>query len=207
MTTLYHDRPFNIRYSVRQHTGRYTPELLRTHRTGCASWLYINRRHGIDAFGPTPDWSKRGDLVATGRCAPQRANIPALDGIRLWQQADQHAALYRPDEPVCAHTVGSLPLHEGVDGWRNLIEGFCEDHLSSQGMIVDWAIHHRPEGGEAPEILPHVHLLITTRVFDPAHADIGRVRQTWVRTEKARKKLTEKWWAYSGLVPTSYAAS
>ena len=205
MTTLYHDRPFNIRYPVRELSGRYAPELLRTHRTAKASWLYINRQHGIDDYGPTPDWSRRDDLVAGGRCGPQRANIPSLEGIKLWIQADRHAVMYRPDEPVCAHAVGSLPLQEGADGWRNLVEGFCEDHLSSQGMVVDWAIHHRTGDEKTPEILPHVHLLIAMRVFDPAHADLGRLRQTWVRTERARKALTEKWWAHSGLFPRSYS--
>ncbi len=205
MFTLYHDRPFNIRYAVHQHTGRYTPELLRTHHTARASWLYINRRHGIDAFGPTPDWSVRDDLVAHGRCAPSRAKHPSLDGLALWDQADHHAAAIRPDEPACVHAVGSLPLGEDVAGWRNLIEGFCEDHLTSQGMVVDWAIHHRAAIDDRPEILPHVHMLITTRVFDPSHADAGRIRQTCVRTEKARKALAEKWWAHTGLLPRSYA--
>ena len=26
-------------------------------------------------------------------------------------------------------------------------------------------------------ILPHVHMLISMRVFDPAHPDVGRIRQ------------------------------
>lgn len=110
----------------------------------------------------------------------------------------------RPDEPACAHAVGSLPLAEGLTGWRRLIEGFCEDHLSSQGMVVDWAIHHRPETADLPAIMPHVHLLITTRVFDPTLVDAGRIRQTWVRTDKARKALAERWWARTGLYPRSY---
>ncbi len=207
MTSLYTDRPFHTRYAVQQHGARYTPELLRTHRTGKASWLYIHRQHGIDDFGPTPDWSRRTDLVATGRCAPRRADDPSLDGIKLWIEADRHAARYRPDEPVCAHSVASLPLHEGVVGWRNLIEGFCEDHLTVQGMVVDWAIHHQPDDTEQREVLPHVHMLITMRVFDTAHADVGRIRQTWIRTERARKVLAEKWWAHSGLFPPSYAVA
>lgn len=206
MFSLYHDRPFNIRYAVHQHNGRYTPELLRTHRTARASWLYIHRQHGIDLVGPTPDWSVRDDLVTHGRCAPIRAaGHASLDGIGLWDRADAHAAAIRPDEPVLAHAVGSLPTGGDVASWRNLIEGFCEDHLKSQGMVTDWAIHHRAGTDDRPEILPHVHMLITTRVFDPAHADVGRIRQTWLRTEKARKALTEKWWAHSGLVPHCYA--
>lgn len=205
MFSLYHDRPFNIRYAVHQHTSRYTPELLRTHRTARASWLYINRGRGADAFGPTPDWSLRDDLAANGRCAPARANQPALDGIGLWDQADRHAATIRPDEPVVAHAVGSLPLGEDAAGWRNLVEGFAEDHLTSQGMVVDWAIHHRAATDDRPEILPHVHMLISVRVYDPAHSDVGRIRQTWLRTDKARKALAEKWWTHSGLMPRNYA--
>lgn len=205
MFSLYHDRPFNIRYAVHQHSGRYTPELLRTHRTARASWLYIHRQHGIDTFGPTPDWSRRDDLVAYGRCAPARAGHPALDGLGMWDQADRHAAAIRPDEPACAHAVASLPLGDGVAGWRNLIEGFCEDNLSSQGMVVDWAVHHRPAAAEGLELLPHVHMLVAMRVYDPAHPDVGKIRQTWLRSEKARKSLTEKWWAHSGMLPRSYA--
>lgn len=207
MTTLYHDRPFNLRYAVRQRSERYTPELLRTHRTAKASWLYIRRQHGIDTFGPTPDWSMRDDLVAFGRCAPARANDPALDELGLWERADRQASEIRPDEPVCAHAVGSLPLNEDLAGWRSIIEGFCEDYLTSQGMVVDWAVHHRDAVDGQPTIMPHVHLLITMRVFDRAHPDVGRVRQNWLRTDKARKALAEKWWARTGLYPRSYAAA
>lgn len=205
MSILYHERPFNTRYVVWQAGGRQAPELLRTHRTARASRLYITRQHGLDAVGPLPDWSRRDDLIATGRCGPQRAADPGLDGIALWTLADAQARDMRPDEPVCAHSVGSLPLGEDVAGWRNLVEGFCEDHFAAQGMIVDWAIHHRPATGDTPEIMPHVHLLTTMRVYDRDHADVGRLRQTWLRTEKARKRMAERWWAHTGLYPRAYA--
>ncbi len=207
MYSHYLDRPFNIRLAVHERSARYTPELLQTHRTARASWLYVHRQHGADRFGPTPDWRNRDDLVAHGRCAPARACQPSLDGIGLWTQADQHAAVIRPDEPACIHAVGSLSQGNDIASWRTLIEGFAEDHLTSQGMVVDWAIHHRQAGADKPEILPHCHLLITSRVYDPTHADLGRIRQTWLRTEKARKALAEKWWKESGMVPRSYATA
>lgn len=204
MTYLHQDRPFNIRYSVREHQGKYTPELLRTHRTAVAGYLYINRLSGQDEFGPRPDLSDRGDLIASGRCAPARAQNPALLDIGLWQQADIHAKLYRPEEPVCAHLVGSLPIHDEPAAWRHLIEGFAEDHLVAQGMVADWAIHYRSEEEGMPAICPHVHMLVTTRCYDPTAADVGRIRQTWLRTDKARKAIAEKWWAHSGLYPRCY---
>lgn len=205
MTNLFADRPFNIRYAVHQHNGRYSGELVQTHRTATATWLYINRRQGADLFGPTPDWTQRGDLVSQGRCAPRRAQDPALDGMRIWQQADLHARDFRPDEPVCAHAVGSLPPGDSPADWRNLIEGFAEDFLVAQGMTTDWAIHARPGDGERDEISPHVHMLITTRVFDPCSLDVGRIRQTWLRTANARKSLAQKWWERTGLFPSSYS--
>lgn len=205
MSTLYHDRPFNVRYAVWEQSGRYGADLLRTHRTAKASWLYINRQHGIDDVGPTPDWSRRDDLIATGRVGPRRSQDLSLEGVALWTQADAHARVWRPDEPVCAHAVGSLPTGMDLNGWRNLIEGFAADHLASQGMICDWAIHHRPAANGQPEIMPHWHGLITTRVFDRSSPDLGRIRQTWVRTDKARRALAQRWWEHSGMYPSSYA--
>lgn len=201
MNSFYYTRPFAVRYAVWQQDGRYTPELLRTCRTAKANALYIERRHGIDDVGPTPDWSKRDDLMSTGRCAPARGCDPALAGIALWEQADRHARMLRPDEPACAHAVASLPLGQDLKSWRNLVEGFCEDNLTSQGMIVDWAIHARAADDMATAILPHVHLLITTRVFDRDHPDLGRIRQAWLRGDKARKRMAERWWVHSGMFP------
>jgi len=41
MTTIHNIRPFNTRYVIRDRSSRYTPELLRTHRTAQASYAYI----------------------------------------------------------------------------------------------------------------------------------------------------------------------
>ncbi|QDZ09190.1 hypothetical protein FPZ24_12135 [Sphingomonas panacisoli] len=204
MDTLYDSRPFNLRYVVWQKSDRHTPDLLRTHRTAKASWLYIHRRQGTDALGDTPDWSARDDLVGCGRSAPSRAGDPALDGLALWEQADAHALRFRPDEPTCAHVVGSLPIGDTVEGWRHLIEGFCEDHLSSQGMVVDWAIHHRDATGDRPAIKPHWHGIVTTRAYDPAHPECGRIRQNWLRSARTRKRLAELWWQVSGVYPIGH---
>ena len=92
MTTIHNIRPFNTRYVIRERSSRYTPELLRTHRTAQASYAYINRQNSVDEWGPTPNWASRSDLAAAGRCAPARAAGPKLAGISLWAQADENAA-------------------------------------------------------------------------------------------------------------------
>lgn len=203
MSHLYHNRPFNVRYAVWQDNGRF--EGLRAHRTAKASALYITRKHGIDDVGPTPDWSTRDDLVATGRVGPARANNTRLAGMGLWIEADRHARIIRPDEPTCAHAVGSLPQGMSVSEWKVLVTGFCEDHMATQGMTADWAIHQRAARDGAPEILPHVHLLITTRVYDPNSWATGTVRQNWLRTANARKAMGDRWMAATGIYPSELA--
>ena len=148
MPTIPNIRPFNTRYVIRDRSSRYTPELLRTHRTAQASYAYINRQNSVDEWGPTPNWASRSDLAAAGRSTSARAAGPKLAGISLWAQADENAARDRPDEPTIAHCVGSLPRHEDLAFWRNLIEGFAEDYLVARGMVVDWAIHHQAESDD-----------------------------------------------------------
>ena len=74
----------------------------------------------------------------------------------------------------------------------------------ARGMVVDWAIHHQAESDDQPEIAPHVHLLITLRGYDPEHRDYGKVRQNWLRTDNSRKRLAERWWDRTGIVPPEY---
>ena len=76
MTIIHNIRPFNTRYVIRERSTRYTPELLRTHRTAQASYAYVNRQNSVDEWGPTPNWASRSDLAAAGRCAPARAAGP-----------------------------------------------------------------------------------------------------------------------------------
>ncbi|WP_415644351.1 MobA/MobL family protein, partial [Sphingomonas antarctica] len=172
-----------------------------THRTAKCSYWYINRMTGIDEVGPTPDYAARNDLVDRGRCGPSRANDPALDGIKLWELMDQVARINRPTEATLAHCVASLPIHETPATWRDIVEGFCEDHLASQGMVTDWAIHAQAEGEGERLILPHVHMLITTRGFDGSHVEFGKRRQNWLRTPAACKSLADKWYPLVGLYP------
>lgn len=201
ITSIHQARPFNTRYVVAAAASPHGDDQRTTHRTARCNYWYINRMVGIDAFGPTPDFAARTDLVDRGRVGPSRAQDPAIEGIRLWEMMDEVASVIRPGEATLAHCVASLPIHESPAAWRDLIHGFAEDHLASQGMICDWAIHAQDESEGRPRILPHAHLLITTRVYDRSHVDFGKRRQAWLRTPAATRSLAEKWYAASGLFP------
>ncbi len=66
-------RPFVIRPVCLEATGLGGQSLRATFRTAAANYWYIMRQTGIDAFGPTPDFSlKLADLIETGREGPER---------------------------------------------------------------------------------------------------------------------------------------
>lgn len=198
---IHQARPFNTRYVIASPISRHGDDLRTTHRTARCNYWYINRQDGVDEFGATPNFAARTDLVDRGRVGPARASDPALEGIRLWTSMDAVAQVVRPGEATLAHCVGSLPLHEDPAIWRDMVEGFIEDHLASQGMIADWAIHAQDEAPDRRVILPHAHLLISTRVYDRSHPEFGKRRQTWLRTPAAAKSLAEKWYALTGIFP------
>ncbi|RZL78326.1 MAG: hypothetical protein EOP66_07970 [Sphingomonas sp.] len=116
--SIHQDRPFNTRYVIWNTVNAYGEDMRSTHRTAKCSYWYINRMHGIDEVGPTPNYAARQDLVDRGRCGPSRANDPALQGIKLWEMMDQVAKIYRPTEATLAHCVASLPIHETAATWR-----------------------------------------------------------------------------------------
>lgn len=198
---IHQARPFNTRYVIAGAVSPHADDLRTTHRTARCNYWYINRETGTDEFGPTPNFASRTDLVDRGRVGPARAKCPELDGIKLWETMDAVARVIRPSEATLAHSVASLPIAEGPAVWRDMIEGFIEDHLSSQGMVVDWAVHAQEESPDRRLILPHCHMLVTTRVYDRAHPDFGKRRQSWLRTPAAARSLAEKWYALSGIFP------
>ena len=53
--------------------------------------------------------------------------------------------------------------------------------------------------------LPHVHLLVTTRVFDPTSDRFGKRQQTWLRTPDACKAMADRWYAATGIYPPTGA--
>ena len=201
--SIHQQRPFNVQHVVPDRANSSEEKLIE--RTAVANYLYVNRLDGTDRFGAMTRWSARTDLIDAGRVAPQRAQHPLLAGVGLWQAMDEVGQRIRPGESIMAHSVGSLPVNEGPAYWRNLIIGFAEDHFAAQGMVVDFAIHHAAAGADRPEILPHVHLLVTTRVFDPTSDRFGKRQQTWLRTPDACKAMADRWFAATGIYPPTGA--
>jgi hypothetical protein len=200
-TTIHEHRPFNLRYIVREGEGIHGDDRRATHHTAMCNYFYIMRENGKDERGPTPDFASRRDLFDHGRCAPKEGFGKDYVGIQPWEAADVSATVRRPELATAMHAVGSLPQDGTGASWRAKIEAFGEDYLASQGMIVDWAIHCLPDGADGFEILPHVHFLISSRVWRKA-GHHGRHQKTWLSTKARVDRLADAWFKITGLHPS-----
>lgn len=201
-TTIHQRRPFNLRYVVRQAGGIHGDDVRATHRTAACNYLYIMRQNGVDEFGPTPDFAARRDLVAYGRRAPIAALGDAYADIKPWIAADDAARVERPDLATAMHAVGTLPPDGDLHSWRTIVQAFG-DHLSDQGMIVDWAIHQLSDDAGGHSIPCHCHLLITARRWR-LDRDPGHRQAPWLSTKAQVDRMANIWFELTGLYPVDY---
>lgn len=184
--------PFNARpVCAAGRESRSTEGPYSTHYTATASYFYINRIAGSDRFGPVPDaYLLRSDLVAAGRCHPQKMPPRLRSGDTLWREADAAAAIEGPRAITATHIVADLPSDADPARWAWLVEQYAYRHLVDKGMIVDWAIHHS-KGGNSPG-LPHVHLLATARFWRPV-GRFGSRHWQWLANADQIRTAEDDW--------------
>lgn len=191
MNTTSHLRPFNLRPVCS------TGEKRMTHRSAYASYCYIRREPDSDHFGAMPkEWALRGDLVTTGRVHPAQTPGWARSGPQIWKEADASITPQRVMEAAAFHIVLALPPQLDESEWQHMIEDFCIVELACRGMIVDWAIHYKPD-----QIAPHAHLLVTARSWRHDRAP-GRRHPRWFPNEEAVRAAERAWIRISGLRPS-----
>lgn len=202
-TTIQEHRPFNLRYIVREPGGIHGDDMRMLHRTASCNYRYIMRENGFDEFGPTPDFAARRDLFEHARRAPVAGLDKAYAAITIWEAADAASRERRPQLATAMHAVGSLPRDGDRHSRRAMVEAFGEDHLASQGMVADWAIHVAPDDANGVTTPPHCHWLITSRMWRHDR-DPGRHQKPWLSTKSQVDRLGEAWFALTGLYPVDY---
>lgn len=207
--TVHDVQPFNVRpvcaagRGNNSATGPYA-----THYTATASFLYITRTPGSDRFGRVPDaYLAKDDLLGTGRFHPEQRMPPKMKGgPALWTEADNAAAEVGPEEVSAIHIVASLPLNVEPGRWPMLVKRYCFDHIVSQGMIVDWAIHAKADGEGGWAVRPHIHMLATAR-FWRATTRKGDRQRAWFCSKDQMRAAEDAWLAITGLQPLAFAAA
>lgn len=176
-------RPFSfyeiLRHPVSNAQDPKSPR--RTLRTALANALYIRREKGQDDIGPTPDCSaKAHDLIACARAQPSNGPAASLDGDELWAAADRATKAADVKECAAFHIVGALNPERSPAQWQEDVVAWCDQVLTSNGMVADWAVHQAGRPGEDGYVPPHAHLVVTARWYK-SRCQNGRRHTKWFR--------------------------
>lgn len=172
-----------------------------THYTSTASYLYMHRLSGSDRFGPVPDgYVMRDDLIASGRCHPQKLPPRLRSGDTLWREADDAAALEGPRAISATHIVADLPRDADTARSIWLVERYAYAHLVDKGMVVDWVIHAPKASADTPAAPVHVHLLATARFWRPT-GRFGSRQWQWLANADQIRTAEDDWFRVAGLRP------
>ena len=163
-----------------------------TFRSAVANRLYITRDRGEDIFGSVDFTHKAGDLVRGERRGPDGCNAPGIAGIELWRRADAAAAADRPELAAAFHAIGWLPREVDEPTWKNMLQRFIDEQLVQNGMITDWAIHRRRNADGSWSIMPHAHLIITSRGWR-AKRSPGRRNLAWFGSRRTVQAAEDAW--------------
>jgi MobA/MobL family len=145
--------------------------------------------------------------VSTGRrISKTRVPERLRSGLSLWQEADSAVAKLGPEEVVAAHLVGSLPEDYDPDAWDDKIAEWLDDQFVYRGMAVDYAVHALRHEDGSWKLRPHIHMLVTLRVWRDDQYK-GRRQRSWLMSRDHERGLEDAWADLTGLRPAASFAS
>ena len=150
---------------------------------------YINRQD-FDNNRDGSKWRyshKSSDVYASSVMLPDNADAKFADPAYLWNEVESKEN--RSNSRLARSFIIALPNELTPEQNKNLIEDYIKNHMSSAGMIVNYAIHIDDLNNF------HAHLMSTTRELDAsglAFAKKNVIGRTW-NDEQFLEGLRKGW--------------
>lgn len=150
---------------------------------------YINRQD-LDNARDGSKWRyshKASDVYASGVVLPDHADEKFSEPSYLWNKVEEKEN--RSNSRLARSFIIALPNELTPEQNKNLIEDYIKNHMSSAGMIVNYAIHIDDLNNF------HAHLMSTTRELDAsglAFAKKNVIGRTW-NDEQFLEGLRKGW--------------
>lgn len=156
-------------------------------KSAVASAAYISGEKIKNEWdGVTHDYTRKEKVLAKNIILPDHIPKEFNDRSTLWNKVEM--AEKNSNAQLARQFIIGLPKELTLSENKNLVERFIKENLTSQGMIVDYAIHDesRDKNGNI-----HCHIMTIMRPINEKGEFLAKSKKEYILDEKGEKILNK----------------
>lgn len=156
-------------------------------KSAVASAAYISGEKIKNEWdGVTHDYTRKEKVLVKNIILPDHIPKEFNDRSTLWNKVEM--AEKNSNAQLARQFIIGLPKELTLSENKNLVERFIKENLTSQGMIVDYAIHDESQDKNGNI---HCHIMTIMRPINEKGEFLAKSKKEYILNEKAEKVLNK----------------
>ena len=156
-------------------------------KSAVASAAYISgERIKNEWDGVTHDYTRKEKVLVKNIILPDHIPKEFNDRSTLWNKVEM--AEKNSNAQLARQFIIGLPKELTLSENKNLVERFIKENLTSQGMIVDYAIHDESQDKNGNI---HCHIMTIMRPINEKGEFLAKSKKEYILDEKGKKVLNK----------------
>ena len=156
-------------------------------KSAVASAAYISGEKIKNEWdGVTHDYTRKGKVLVKNIILPDHIPKEFNDRSTLWNKVEM--AEKNSNAQLARQFIIGLPKELTLSENKNLVERYIKENLTSQGMIVDYAIHDESQDKNGNI---HCHIMIIMRPINEKGEFLAKSKKEYILDEKGEKILNK----------------
>ncbi|UEA31704.1 MobQ family relaxase [Granulicatella elegans] len=156
-------------------------------KSAVASAAYISGEKIKNEWdGVTHDYTRKEKVLVKNIILPDHIPKEFNDRSTLWNKVEMTEKNYNAQ--LARQFIIGLPKELSLSENKNLVERFIKENLTSQGMIVDYAIHDESQDKNGNI---HCHIMTIMRPINEKGEFLAKSKKEYILDEKGEKVLNK----------------
>ena len=156
-------------------------------KSAVASAAYISGEKIKNEWdGVTHDYTRKEKVLVKNIILPDHIPKEFNDRATLWNKVEM--AEKNSNAQLARQFIIGLPKELSLSENKNLVERFIKENLTSQGMIVDYAIHNESQDKNGNI---HCHIMTIMRPINEKGEFLAKSKKEYILDEKGEKILNK----------------
>lgn len=156
-------------------------------KSAVASAAYISGEKIKNEWdGVTHDYTRKEKVLVKNIILPDHIPKEFNDRSTLWNKVEM--AEKNSNAQLARQFIIGLPKELSLSENKNLVERFIKENLTSQGMIVDYAIHDESQDKNGNI---HCHIMTIMRPINEKGEFLAKSKKEYILDEKGKKILNK----------------